>query len=54
LGKEAGACSGFFIFDYQGFNIFIDELHVFFFFQKAKYFLKTFVISHNTSILVLP
>jgi len=54
LGKEGGACSAFFIFDYQGFIHFIDELHVFFFFKKVKYFLKPFVISHNTSILVSP
>jgi len=54
LGKEAGACSGFFMFDYQGFIHFIDELHVFFFLLNAKYFLKPFVILHNTSILVSP
>tara|TARA_Y100001933_G_scaffold202144_1_gene203900 strand:- start:8895 stop:9059 length:165 start_codon:yes stop_codon:yes gene_type:complete len=54
LGKEAGACSGFFMFDNQGFNNFIDELHVLFFSLKPKYFLKPFVISHNTSILVSP
>jgi hypothetical protein len=54
LGKEAGACSGFFMFDYQGFNNFIDELHILFLLPKAKYFLKPFVILHNTSILVVP
>jgi len=54
LGKEGGEYSAFFIFDYQGFNNFIDELHVFFFTEKSKIYLKPFVISHNTSILVSP
>jgi len=54
LGKEGGACSAFFMFDNQGFIQKIDELHVFFFVEKAKISPKPFVILHNTSILVSP
>jgi len=54
LGKEGGACSAFFMFDYQGFIRFIDELHIFFFAENSKIYPKAFVILHNTSILVPP
>jgi hypothetical protein len=54
LGKEGGEYSAFFMFDYQGFIHFIDELHIFFFIEKSKIYLKPFVILHNTSILVSP